>query len=206
MLTRWRWPPLSSCAYRAAVETWVETDAPQQRAGALARLGARSTVHEEAEGHRILDGQARVERGVGILEDQLHVAAQALHARRPGGPHILAGEDQGPRIRLDQSENQPGQCRFPAAGLADDTERLARIDVERHVVDRAHPGIRALQHAAAQGEVLAQPSRLQQRRRPVARAHARISMASRRPSESRLNVIDVTKMARPGSAGTTALT
>ncbi len=190
----------------ATVETRVEPDAPQQRAGALAGLGARATVHEQAEGHRILDGQARVERRVGILEDQLHVAAQALHARRPGGPHILAGEDQGPRIRLDQSENQPGQCRFPAAGLADDTQRLARIDVERHVVDRAHPGIRALQHPAAQGEVLAQPSRLQQRRRPVARAHARISMASRRPSESRLNVIDVTKMARPGSAGTSALT
>ena len=54
---------------------------------------------------------------------------------------------------------------------------------------------------AAQGEVLAQAARLQQRP-----AHPRISMASRSPSDSRLNAIDVTKMATPGSAGTIALT
>ena len=56
---------------------------------------------------------------------------------------------------------------------------------------------------AAQGKVLAQPARL-----PASGggAHARISIASRRPSESRLNAIDVTKMATPGSAGTSALT
>ena len=37
-------------------------------------------------------------------------------------------------------------------------------------------------------------------------AHTRISIASRSPSESRLNAIDVRKMATPGSAGTHAFT
>src|SRR5216684_5691188 len=61
--------------------------------------------------------------------------------------------------------------------------------------------LRALQDAPAQGKVLAETEHLQQ-----GRAQPRISMASRRPSDSRLNAIDVTKMARPGSAGTTAFT
>ena len=190
----------------AAVETRVEADAAQHRARPLARLGARRAVHEQAEGDGVLDGQAGVQRRVRVLEDQLHVAAQPLHARRRRAPHVLAGEPHGAGVGLDQTQDQPRQRRFAAAGLADDPEGLSRIDVERDVVDRAHPGMDALEHAAPQREVLAQAQHLEQRRRPVGRAHARISIASRSPSDRRLNAIDVTKIASPGSAGTTALT
>ena len=90
---------------------------------------------------------------------------------------------------------------LPQPGLADDADGLARRHLERDAVHRPHPRSRALQHPTAQGKVLAQVERLQQRR-----GHPRISMASRSPSDSRLKAIDVTKMARPGSAGTIALT
>jgi hypothetical protein len=190
----------------AAVEPRIEADAAQQRPGPLARLATRRAVHEEAERHGVLHRETGIQRRVRVLEDELHVAPQPLHARPGRAAHVLAAEGQAPGVGLDQAQQEPRQRRLAAAGLADDPERLGRIDVERHAVDRAHPGVGALQHAAAQREVLAQPARLEQRRPAVVRAQLRISIASRRPSESRLNAIDVTKIASPGSAGTTALT
>jgi hypothetical protein len=184
-----------------AVEPRVETHAAEERAGPLARLRTRRAVHEQAEGHGILDGQARVQRGVRILEHELHVPAQPLHARGRRRPHVLAVEPHHTGVRLDQPQEKPRERRLAASGLAHDAERLARRHVERDAVHRPHPRQRALEHAAPQGEMLAQALHLEERPR-----HPRISMASRRPSESRLNAIDVRKMARPGRAGTRALT
>src|SRR5436190_797266 len=125
-------------------------------------------MHEEAEGHGVLDGQTRVQRRVRILEDQLHVPTQAFHAVRRCAANILAGEAHAPRVGLDQPQDQARQRRLAAAGFPDDAERLGRIDVERDAVHRAHPGVGALQHTAAQREVLAQPA-------PLARAAAMYS-------------------------------
>jgi hypothetical protein len=189
-----------------AVQPRIEADAPQQRPRPLARFPAGRAVHEEVERHRVLHREARIQRGVGVLEHELHVAPQALHPRRRRPPDVLAAEGQAAGVRFDQAQEQPRQRRFAAAGLAHDPERFGRIDVERHAVDGPHPGLRALQQAAAQRKVLAQPARFEQWRPAVGRAQPRISIASRKPSESRLNAIEVTKMASPGSAGTTAFT
>ena len=201
MLTRWRWPPLELVRVPAAVETRIEPDAPQQRAGALAGLGARATVHEQAEGHGVLDRQARVQRGVGVLEDELHVAAQALHARR-------RARRARPRRRTSASRHPArsvGGPAGPASTSRSRTRRRCRASRPgRRRTTRRRP--RAPRHTCAAACRRAGGSACAARAPAAAasargRAHARISMASRRPSESRLNAIDVTKMARPGSAG-----
>src|SRR5262249_38312821 len=103
-------------------------------------------------------------------------------------------------VRLDESQHHARERRLPAARLAHDAQRLAGSNVEGHLVHGAHPGLRALEHAATQREVLAEAARFEQG------GHSRISIASRRPSLTRLKAIDVRKIARPGSAGTTAFT
>src|SRR5262249_4385598 len=131
----------------------------------------------------------------------------ALHPLRGRAANVLACETYRPRVRLDQLQDQARQRRLAAAGLADDAERLGGVDVERAAIDRAHPRVRALQHAGTQWEVRAHDADFQQRGRAHASvAHARIAIAARRPSENRLNAIEVMKIASPGSAGTSALT
>ena len=84
------------------------------------------------------DGHARIERGVGVLEDDLHVAAAAgasrpCRARRRSSP-IEAALARG---RLDQPQQQARQGRLAAAGFADDAQRLAGGQRQAHIVDGA---------------------------------------------------------------------
>jgi hypothetical protein len=92
----------------------------------------------------------------------LHVAAQALEATWQSAKHVLTVEPHAARIRLHQSKDQAGERRLTAARLAHDAQRLPELDVEGHVVHGAHPRLRAAEHAAAQGEVLAEAPRLEQ--------------------------------------------
>jgi hypothetical protein len=108
-----------------------------------------------------------------------------------------------------------------AARLADDAERLAFGDIEVDAVDGAHhrPGLG--EEAGLAAKMLDQPADRQQRcPRPAAiaevtrngrdavvdflpaRAHCLTSIAERRPSEKRLNEIEVRKIITPGRAAT----
>jgi hypothetical protein len=184
-----------------AVEPGIEADALEEAPGAGARLAAGRAVHEQAERHRVVDRHARIQRGVRVLKDELHVPAQPLQARPARRAQILAEERDGARIGLEQAENQPGQGRLAAPGFADDAQRLLRLHGERDVVHRPHPRLRPEEKAAADGKVLAEPAG-----REDGPAQTRTSIASRSPSERRLKAIEVRKIATPGSAGTQALT
>ena len=91
---------------------------------------------------RLLDDRAdahpRVERRVRILKDDLEVPARAaeLAARQRAHVHVLDADLAGGR--LDQPQQAAPGRRLAAAGLADQAERLARRDRERHVVDGAN--------------------------------------------------------------------
>ena len=147
----------------ATIQTGIQAYPAEQGARLLAGLDPAGAVREQAERHGVLDGEARVQRRVRILEDQLHVAAQALHPARQDAEHILAVEPHAAGVRLHQAEDQARQRRLAASRLAHDAQGLAPLHLERHVVHRAHPGLRAVEHSAAQGEVLAQAARLEQR-------------------------------------------
>ena len=78
MATRWRWPPESWCGI-AEAELRTQPDLGE-------RLRARGVaVGDAVDGQRLgedrVDGVARVQRAVGILEHHLHAAANAAVAR-----------------------------------------------------------------------------------------------------------------------------
>src|SRR5690348_15535733 len=91
----------------------------------------------------IADGEHRVERGHRLLEDHGDaVAANAANARVVEPQELLALEvNRAARLDaaglLDEAEDGKRGHRFSAARFADDAERFARTDGERHAVDRA---------------------------------------------------------------------
>ena len=162
----------------------VEPDQGEQLAGALARGLRRHPVHLRAEHDGLLDRQARVERGVRVLEHHLHLPAQRAQPRRVVGPHEGPVERDAPRVGPDEMHEQARGRRLAAAGLAHDPEHLAGADGEVDVVDRLHPRHRAVEDAAPHREVLAQAPDVEQRGRQGRRRRA-ARLAAVRPAAPR---------------------
>src|SRR5207249_5741935 len=98
-----------------------------------------------------------VQRGVGILEDDLQLAPQHPHALLAGGDDVLALEDDLARIGLDETEDGAPCRRFATAGFADQTKRLAVAHAERDAVERSNGDRVRARETARHGEELAQP-------------------------------------------------
>ena len=80
----------------------------------------------------------RVERGVGILEHHLKIAARAPQRAATQVEDALAGELHGPAVGLLGTDHELAERRLAAARLADQAERLAGIDIQRDVRDGFH--------------------------------------------------------------------
>jgi hypothetical protein len=81
-------------------------------------------MHPRPERHGLLNGEARIERGVAVLEHHLHLPA-ILRKLELRGPDGFAVEQQFAGIRRHDLHDKAGEGRFTAAGLADDAERFA---------------------------------------------------------------------------------
>ena len=177
-------------------------------------------MNARAECDGVLDREPRIERSVAVLEHHLHLLAEGREIERARA-HGFSVEQDVARIGRDDLHDQTRGGGLPAAGLADDAERLAFGDVEVDAVDGAHqrPGLG--QNTGLAAKVLDQPPHRQQRRpRPAAIAqvrrngrdavvgflpacaHCLTSIAERSPSENRLNEIEVRKIITPGRAAT----
>ena len=88
---------------------------------------------------------ARIEAGVGVLEDHGDAFAHALQgggARRQAD--VLAIEQDAPRRRRNEADDHLGDRRLAGAGFADQRERLAAPDAQGDAVD----GLQVLLHVA----------------------------------------------------------
>ena len=142
-----------------------QPDLAEQFAGQRARGVLGHAVHLGTERDRLLDGQARIERGVAVLEHHLHAAAQ--FAQRQFAANRAAVIDDVAGIALHQVHQEARGGRLAAAGLADDADGLALGDIERHVVHGTH-GLALGEQPAAHREMLGQPVDTQQRLRGAA--------------------------------------
>ena len=123
---------------------WVEADRVEQFAEARGQaFRRRLAVDSEGLGENLLNGHARVERGVGVLEDDLHAAAQVAHGGGGGGRKGLALEDDNAGGGFDQAQQYAGDGGLAAAGFADQAERFAGLDGERHIVHDAGDAVAA---------------------------------------------------------------
>ena len=85
------------------------------------------------------DRHPRVERAVGILEDDLHLAAHLPQvAARRATRRRRRRSITWPAVGFDQPQDRPAGGRLAAARFADEAERLAAVDVEADAVDGVH--------------------------------------------------------------------
>jgi hypothetical protein len=82
-------------------------------------------VENEHLSKRLPDGHARIQGRVWVLEDDLQLLATL--SQRAGVPRInlLSGEEHFPGRRLLQEQYAPARCRFSAAALAHQRQRLS---------------------------------------------------------------------------------
>ena len=184
-----------------------QAHARQQVARARHRFGARRAVHLRREGDAVLDGQARVQRRVAVLEHHLHLAAVVLQRPSSRPPTARASKTMSPLSGSIRCISKPRGGALAAARFADHAQRLALVHCEADAIDRAHHAAAAAQHVLLQREVLDEAltagvssSKRAARRALRGTAHCLISIAERMPSDSRLKAIEVKKIITPGSA------
>src|SRR6185437_9431681 len=146
----------------------------------------------------LADRHAGVERGVGILEDDLRLAPEATQLVRIEGQQVAPVEANASRIWLDQPQHQPAHGRLAAAGLADQPQRLAALDRKANAIDRADVSGRCAEQRAAGDEMLFQALDLEQSGHELSpcpgRGAARSVALQNRDPPTRTNSAD------PGSA------
>src|SRR6185312_16019270 len=124
---------------RAQLAT-VETDevAELGGAGGALLLGRAGPVQAQDLVDRLLGAVARVEARVGVLEDDLDLAAApAALLRRPRrGRAVVTARGDRARGRRGQADKHPRDGRLARPGLADDRQRSAGRDVQVDAVDR----------------------------------------------------------------------
>jgi hypothetical protein len=94
----------------------------------------------EGFGEDLADAHARVEGGVGVLEDDLHAAAKVTELAGAGGAEVLPGEADIAGCGFDQAEQHAGDGALAGAGFADQAKGLAATDGEGDAVDDAAGG------------------------------------------------------------------
>ena len=135
---------------RVAVERLgAEPDLERQLGDPFRQFAAAGdAVIEQRLADDVADRQARVERGVGVLEDDLQLAPPAAASAGASGASMsLAVDADLARGRVDQLQDRLARGRLAAAALADQPQRLARGDVEGDAVDRVDLTDGALQQA-----------------------------------------------------------
>ena len=134
---------------REAVERGCrQADLIEQRRGAGAGgAAAGEAVHFHRLDQGLADGAARVERGVRVLEDDLHAGPQRGQRGAARGAHVGAGEADAAGVGLDEAEHGACGGRLAAAGFADHADGLARTHVDIDAVDGVNDGGDRADHA-----------------------------------------------------------
>jgi hypothetical protein len=94
------------------------------------RLLLAHALHDHRLGDRVPDPPAWVQRGVRVLEDHLQLLAELAHLVVALGDQVLALVDDLPARRFDEAEYAPRGRRFSATGLPDQSQYLARSQIE----------------------------------------------------------------------------
>ena len=133
----------------------VEPDELHQLLAACRRL--RHAVDDQGVGDDRPDTAARVEGTVGVLEDDLHVAAQGPHLLTAETGKVGAADLHRAGGGREQPSDQAGKRRLARPGLSDEPEGLAGTDRQVDTVDGTdHQGL-AEQTLPSPGEELDEP-------------------------------------------------
>ena len=147
----------------AVPELLAQPDRVEQLRHARFQLrAAGDAVEPDRLADDLATGHARVERGVRILEDDVHATAEGPQLAPREVRDVLAVEPDRPVRRLEQPVDAVADGRLAAARLADEAEHLARRKREGDAVDGVDDAA-AAGHSPSQREVLDQPIDLEHR-------------------------------------------
>ena len=134
-------------------------------------LPVAHAVGHERLGHDVEERSPRIERGERVLEDHLHLAAKGLELALGQGRHV----EHLPARRVEEDATRRGGERaqdaargggLAAPALSDQRQRLAFLDVEAHIVHRAHTPTRRRRKPLRIGKCLRSPCTSSRRTAP----------------------------------------
>jgi hypothetical protein len=120
-------------------------------------------VNAQALADGIAYSHARIQRGVRILKDHLHLAAHLAHLRSGESGQLPAFEGDSAAGRLDQPNEAASQAGLAAARLADQSDRLSLLHIEAHAVNRPDVLSRAPQQPGRHRKIFLQITNFEQR-------------------------------------------
>src|SRR5882724_10528863 len=134
----------------------LQADGLEQVGDALLELtaGLCQPVNDQRFADDVADAHARVERGIGILKDDLDIAAKRAKFFAAERADVLAVKVDLARTRFDQADHATAGGRLAATGFADQPQRFAGPDVKIDAVDRMDTSGLTPQQAAADRERL----------------------------------------------------
>ena len=128
---------------------------------------ALASLRQSVDGQRLADHllhrHARIQGGIRVLEDHLHLAPQRPQVLGIGAGHVPALEQDLTPGRLQQAQQQAPDGGLAGAALPDQSHALAAAQGEAHPVDRVHGAGAPGQQARANGKVLGEVAHLHQR-------------------------------------------
>lgn len=101
----------------------------------LASRAAGEFVDVERFTDDVLDGHAGIERGVGVLEDDLHAAAHFFEIVSIEGSEISTIEGDLARGGFGKAEDGSANCGFAAATFADKAQSFSAVNVQVNPLD-----------------------------------------------------------------------
>ena len=114
---------------------------PDQLAQLAHALGASGGRHDPQRDERVrelgADLPTRVERRVGVLEDELEPREVALAAAAAEGRDVLPVEDDRSRDRLHEPDRRAGERGLSTARLAHEPDDLPGLDADARTGDRS---------------------------------------------------------------------
>ena len=102
------------------------------------------------------DIHARIERCIGVLKDNLDVAAEDAKLASLQRSDVLAFKMYLTRGRFDQAKHAASGGRFAAAGFANQPESFAAVDMKIDTVDRVDAAGPTAEQAALEWKFLGQ--------------------------------------------------
>ena len=110
----------------------------------------------------VADRHARVERRVGVLEDDLHLFAQLADFLARELLHVAAFEENLAFGRRQKAQHDASRRRLARAGLAHEAQRFALPDRKVDAVDGAHVADVTRQNAGVNRKILVEVADLEQ--------------------------------------------
>jgi hypothetical protein len=114
-----------------------KANAAEEVRGASEALGTGKfwLVNRQRFGNDFTDTHARIQRGEGVLENHLHVAALQAQGFAGESKQIIALVQNGAVIGFDEAQQHARQGGFAATTFADDGEGFAGLDEKANIVN-----------------------------------------------------------------------